>query len=591
MRIVRWRGAPYLLAALITAAVALWFLQPWGMAAGDVFSGGEDIVALQTNITEAAQTGPFGTNPHIAYPVGENLWSFPQSGMAILIGGWLLSGVLGIGSGATILWLMMLTLVATACATLFLFRAVIGDRQRVLAATLAAAVGLSPFFVYKIGHLNVATIFAVPLVLGLLLRARDRSVRWWVLAAVATAVAVAISPVWWGIVLLLVLATVGVGVLLQRSWQRVLAVAVTGAGVAVGVGVQVLLFRSARVPGASFGRGLWGANTFGGKFADLLLSSPLLDRLLSPSAWGRIARGASVELKPIGIVCALAFVALVLLLIKVTPAFVRLDNSDRDGSPRVDTTFLTVMSVVVVLFFVVGGLGNAQASVGALLGIASPARTFSRMSIIIAMLGLAWFLLYFNRWRERTRLSGRSGQVVTAVVVAAVIVVSIADLSAVPRPPTAASSAMAESGAIEFLRANTTPCPVAQLPQDGAPIPRPIGGKGPTTEARAEFNEQFYYRGYYPYLLATDYFWSIGSYHEGATTALNAIGTTLTQAGSEKLREAGFCAILYDKTLAARPGAKDLEGVLVAGMPTPDFVSPRYDVYLLENRPADATAR
>ncbi|MEI8082290.1 MAG: hypothetical protein WCI74_10650, partial [Actinomycetes bacterium] len=444
---------------------------------------------------------------------------------------------------------------------------------------------------YKVGHLNVATIFAVPLALGLLLRARDRSVRWWVVAAVVTAVAVAVSPLWWGIVLLFLLAVIGLGVLLQRSWQRVLAVVVVGSGVVVGVGFQFLLFRAARVPGASFGRSLWAANTFGGKFSDLLVSSPLFDKLLSTSAWERITKGTSVELKPVGIVCAAAFIVLVMVLIKATPAFIRLGSADSDTAPRVDTTLLAVMSVVVLLFFAVGSLGNLQAGVGAVFGVASPARTFSRMSIILAMLGLAWCLLYFNRWRESTRLSTRNSRIVTAVVGVVVVAISIADLSAVPRAPTAAPQAMAEYPAIEFLRANTTACPVAQLPQDGAPIPRRIGPKGSTTKARQEYNEQFYYRGYYPYLLATDYFWSIGSYYSGAKTALNAVGTTLTPAAADKLASAGFCAILYDKKLAARPGAKALEGSAIAGMPAPDFVSPRYDVFLLAKRPADATVR
>lgn len=557
--------------------IALVYLHPWTMGAQDIFAGGEDILYLQTNIVEAAQVGPFGTDPHLAYPTGDNLWSFPVLGIAILAGGWLLSGVLGLPSGAAALTMMALTLAATAGATLFLFRGLIKQRSRWLAAALATALALSPFFFSRIGHLNVATIFVIPLALGLLLRAQGRSRAWLTVSAVVVFVGVAISPLWWGIVLVLMLVTIGVGVLLQRSWQRVIAVLAVGFATCLGLGIQVLLFRAARVPGLEFGRGEWASTRWGGQLTDILVSSPLFNELYPKSLLKSLRMGASNEFAPIGLVCAAFFVILLLLLIKSMPQSVRFGSS----TGRVRTTLLIVISTVTLLFFFTGALGNAQSAAAVMLGTTSPARVFSRMSILAALLGMAWFLLYFTRWRTTTSLSRNAVLGVSTGVAAIAISMTMVDVYSLPRPLQTAQEKMDEYAAVSYLQDNTQPCPVAQLPQDGAPIPRIDANDQPGLSA-AEFNEKFSYRGLVPYLMADQYFWSIGSYNPSSKTPLTALGSTLTPTGVQQLKAAGFCAILFDKELAATNAAKHLEGSQLAGMPPPNFSSPRFDVYLVQ---------
>jgi len=570
------RFGPYALAMGLTAVVALLYLQPWNLGADQIFSGGEDILYLQANLVEAAQVGPFGTNPNLAYPAGDNLWSFPALGMAILTGGWLFVGVFGMPSAASALLLMTLTLVATSGSVLFLFRGLIGRRSAWLAAALAAALAISPFFLAKVGHLNVATIFVIPLALGILLRAEERTRIWLVAAAGAVFVGVAVSPLWWGLVLILLLSAIGVGVLLQRSWDRVIAVIALGVASSLGVGIQILLVTQATGSGEAVQRGPWASSRWSGQLTDLLVSSPVINDLYPKGLLKTLQEGASSEFKPLGLVGAAFFVVVLLLLLKSMPQFIR----EGSAAGTVKTTLLIVISTVTLLFFFTGGLGNAQSAVAALLGTSSPARVFSRIAILVAMLGMAWFLLYFTRWRSRTNASRPAVLGISAAVGVCAIAITGVDLQAVPAPAHTAASNFAEYEAVNFLRTNMQPCPVAQLPQDGTPTPRAVP-RDQKEYPKAEFDSLFYYRGYVPFLIAQDYQWSFGSFYKGSKTALTAVGPSLTPAAVPSLKEAGFCAVLYDKALAESRAANKLEGIKVEGMPAPDFSSERFDVYLL----------
>ncbi|MDZ4248864.1 MAG: hypothetical protein U0990_02110 [Candidatus Nanopelagicales bacterium] len=565
------RVAPYAATALATLGVALWFYQPWSMTGSDVFFGGEDIIALQANVAAAGQVGPFGADPHLAWPTGYDLWSFPQLGLGILTAAWVLTGPLGVGSGAAALIIMIGALVSTSVASLFFIRSVIGRRLPFLAAVLAAAIGLSPFFMGKVGHLNVAVFFLVPITLGAVIRLRGRGVRAACAAAAALAVASAVSPLWWVVVVCLVLGVVAVGTALRRSWSRLLGVGIVLAGVGAGFVFQTLLFWRARVDGAPLGRGVWGSNEWGGRLSDLTISSPFLNQFYPDEMYGSLVEGSSQEQKPLGLVAATAALAVALVLLKGMPRRVALPDG---GSIR--TGMLALVSTVVLLFFLAGGLGNAQAAFAVGLGGASPARVWSRMTIVLAVAGMAWCLVYFARWARDTRRGTGTVKVASLGIGIVVSVVMVLELTSTEPPRAIQSASLSEYPAVEFLRSRTEPCPIAQIPQDGAPVVRvPRGPKTPES--------LFYYRGYYSYLLAPEYFWSIGSWVPDKPTVMNSIGATLDADGMTRLRSAGACAVMYDKLLArvSRKKRLGLEGSKVSGLPQPDFTSDRYDVYLL----------
>ena len=574
--------SPYLLTLGLTFLIGAWLLQPWSMGAADVFSAGEDIVALQTSVTAVGQTGPFATNPHLAYPLGSNPWSCPQRGLAVLVSAWFLAGVLGLSSGAAALWIFIAALMATGVAVLYLARSFIGNQLPWLAATLSTAIAVSPFFLVKIGHLNIAVFYIVPLVLAVLMRGLKRDRNWRMWAAVGIFAATAIASLWWVLVVLLVLPALMVAIVLQRNWAALRWSLVLALAVGVGASVQMILFHSAAIPGAGLGRTAWGANMFGGKFTDLVLASPMLNSTLSTKKFDMLRFGASTEYKPVGIICAILVVALVLLVIKFLPRHV--DRSLPSRLVRTDTTLLGSLSVIAILFYLTGGLGNVQATLAVLLGSGSPARGFSRFIIIMAIVGMIWVLLYLCRFVPLW-LKDRRG-LLTFQGVASVVILCfvLLDLNALGAPATAPKETLPEFAPVSFLQSKTQPCPVAQLPQEGAPVPRAIMNTT-TDAARAEIEREIYYRGYYPYLIAPDYFWSIGSYVRGQrdSNAITSLGSTLTASGLASLKAAGFCAVMYDQQLAEVPKAEKLAGVRRASdLPAPDSRSYRYDLYLLK---------
>lgn len=582
----RWREwfsakSPYLLTIALTAVIGLWFLQPWSMGAGDVFSAGEDIVALQTTVTGVANAGPFGTDVHIAWPVGSNPWAFPQLGMAVLISAWIFAGLLGLSTGASALIVFFGAMIATGVSVLYLLRSFVRNELRWLAASLATAAAVSPFFLVKIGHLNIAVFYIVPLVLAIVIRGVNHSRRWRITAIAVVFVATAIASLWWVIVLLLLLPVVMIALVLQRNWRTLGWTFTVAIGLGFGAMVQYLLYRSARIPDADLDRSLWAANVYGGKFTDLILASPLFNTFLTNDQYDVLREGASVEYKPLGIICALMVVALVLLAIKLMPRYVKQPQPGTEPArPKpVDTTMLASLSIISILFFLTGGFGTVQAAAAILLGGQSPARGFSRFAIILAILGMAWVLLYLVR---DLNLRAKSNLALQAVAAIAILGIAAFDLSALPGPAKIPIQSLPEYPPIQYLQANTSPCPVAQLPQEGAPIPRAIE-ETKTDRARARLERDIYYRGYYAYLTAPEYFWSIGSYIPDRPSAITDLGTTFAAAGMESLKQAGFCAVLYDKRLAEVEKAAKLEGVTrAADLPAPGFSSERYDLYLLK---------
>ena len=555
------------------------------MGTGQVFSGGEDILAWQTSVTSAGTVGPFGTDPHLAFPTGMNPWSYPQLGIALLTAAWLLAGPFGIPSGMAALIIMIASLVATALATVYFLRSFVDDRLKWLTTTLAAALALSPFFAIKVGHINIALFFMVPLILGILVRGVKRERRWRIWAVGVIFIATAISPLWWVTVMLLFIPVIGVAALLQRKLRLLGWIVSVFTGIAAGTGVQLLLYHHVAIPGANLDRSVWSANLYGGRLTDTVLASPLINQIYPPGFFNLLRSGGSVEFKPVGLVCLAMMVILILLLIKLLPRYIAnpaTGSGATDGkAKRIDTNLLAIMSIVSILFYLSGGLGNAQATAAVMLGGQSPARAFSRFTIIMAMFGMAWLLLYLSRdfgTRIATRRPARITYIAAAIAVA---VVATVDLSALPHAAVAAENTLSEYPAIDFLRAHTKPCPVAQLPQEGAPVPRAI----PTAindREQAQIDEQLYYRGYYAYLIAPDYYWSIGSYVPAKPTAINQLGKTFDAAGLASLQKAGFCAVMYDKVLAASPRGGALEGAKrAADLPAAGFTSERYDMYLL----------
>ena len=96
------------------------------------------------------------------------------------------------------------------------------------------------------------------------------------------------------------------------------------------------------------------------------------------------------------------------------------------------------------------------------------------------------------------------------------------------------------AGAVGFLSAHVKPCPVAQLPNEQIP-----NGRVKLFTHR----QRLTYHALAPYVIAPEFFWSAGSYDPKHPTGLGQLGTTVGDADIARLKDWGYCAVLYDKAV------------------------------------------
>ena len=578
--------AGVVLATVLFSAI---LIKPW-IATDGIFTSGNDYWWIQSSAQVAAQSGPFAVDPHLGWSVGYSLWSVPQLGIWIGVMLWLLGGILGFSSAAAVLWVAVASAALNAAACLFFFRSALPTVRPALAGSFSIALGAAPAVLFMPAHLNVGAWFLVPFAFGLLFRLNRRlSTRRTITWLVALAVVMVIAPLWWVVVVLLLISAALVPALLLRQWRALAYRIVIVVAAAVAFGIQVLI--SSTVPNSSdvLSRSPWDSNAFGGHLVDFVLSSPLVDRYLPPMQL--LITGASKELKPIGLIAGLAAVFLVFVLLAGT-GLRRLFPSLRDD----DRDLMSQLSIIVLLFFVVGGLGNLQAAVGVLAGPGSPARAWSRLGLVVALMGCAWLLVALRRWAVAEELNkpdepdasqapNRRAATFGVWLLAAVVLVAwFVDSAATGTikfrimgdgPRVAAPSTFAEYDAVNFISRSRQPCPVLQLPVTNGLVPR--------TKKESEELSELYYRGYVPFLINPDYYWTYGSV---AVSDLEDISRTATQiAAGDSQAQARYCAVLFDKAVAPlrdRSG-QPLQGSDPSKLGTPAFTSERFDVYLLSD--------
>lgn len=561
---------------LVTSVFGLFVFQPWAVEPG-VLAGGGDGNWLLANYESVSQVGIFAHNPHLAWPNGYSVWSLPQLGYFQLLSAALLP-VLGVSSAlAVALYIQVLIMPACGLATLFLTRSVTRESASLFVVVASIAVGISPYLSTAtiIAHQNVSAFFAVPAILGIVIRSQGKPWRRWITASAVAAVIIALSSLWWIFVIVLLLSVVGVGLLLQRRWSAIANLAVIAVGVGIGTLTQLIPFRLAAIKGEPRTRGPWDSNFYGGHFTDLLTSSPAIREWVPRTS--SLMDGASREARFAGLIFVIAAACAILLVLKGPARRLTI------GGHRADTRTLAIAMVAALLMFVGGGIGNAQAGLAVLLGGASPARVWSRLLVILAVIGLVWVCAYVARWWSGSDRRAHLPRAVYAVAVVLLAVIGVYEPLRGSLPPNPTLQSLPEYGPVNFIASESSPCPVAQLPVDGTPIPRVLPADPVGVEA-------IYYRPFIPYLVNPSYYWSFGSWLPKGRTTLDKLPATLVGSDRETLAAAGFCAVLYDRDLAV--AAKKtlppvaLQGAEVSALGKPDYENERYSVFMLAPPPA-----
>lgn len=562
----------YPAAFLIPAVFFAVLLRPWSYPVDFFFPGGHDWVWQQAAVQMHGQVGVWGVTDHVAWPIGANPWRLPQMGALVGLFAWFTVGVLGIGSASAVLWALCLAAALNSVAVLYFLRAYSGPGTQILAVTASVATGASTFVVAS--QLNLAFLYAVPLAFAVIARWSAYSPRGRYIALAVAALGFAMSPMWWIVVLVLLLPLVVFTWLLRGDWQGSVPAITVLLATLVGFVFQLVLYVAAAAagPGADATRDRWGANTLGGRMVDLVAAIPLVERLF-PELHARLVEGAAMRMN--FSIAGLLLAVVALLALFALPA--RRWQSGRD------VTFLLAATLMTVLYWLAGGLGNAQAALAAVLDSSSPARAFARMPIVLGFLGAAWLIVLIAERKARQGLGVGRGTL--ALVVAVVLAVSwladTADLelrrASDPPPVIGAVSkdrTQQEAASVAFLRGATPPCPVAQIPNEAIPLLR----------AEYGFAEPAAFRGFVPYIMAPEFYWSAGSYWAERAEGLSALPQVFTDAEVPQLQDLGFCAVLYDKQLGqrAREFGTDIEGREVTWSLEPSFEDDFYAVYLID---------
>lgn len=624
------RSIRYLLIAVAATAIAAVIIRPWS-ASGGIFTAGGDFWWVQASAEAAGQAGPFGIDPHLAWPNGYSVWSVPQFGVFLAVCLWFLAGLVGLSSASTVLWAVAISAGLNSAACLYFFRSlsfrgprsskwtsadegieapigqadpgqvVSGESTRIgepLALAFAIALGASPAVLFMPGHLNVGAWFLVPLILGLIVRIdlwrSTGSPRRAIATVTCCGLVGLLSPMWWLVVALLLVSVMAIPPLIFRQWRSFGWRVALIAGLLAGFVVQLIL--TLRVPNANEAntRGPWDSNTFGGHLSDFLLASPLFDRLVPRMA--ELLGGASREFKPLGIIAGIAGLVAVLVVLLGT-AIARRTTLVRERQR--DT--VSQLTIVTLLFFLVGGLGNLQAAAAVVVGTASPARAWSRLGLVLALMGCLWLGVFIEAWlrrRHRWLAAGSTGQAsqkpvsndfLVLSVAALVFLVWFIDTSATrlitfttmgTATQTAPPQQFAEFGAIDYIVTNREPCPILQLPATDGLLVR--------TPAELKDLTRFYYRSYLPYLIAPTYFWSYGSVNADDLARVDDLAAQVQREGSAALAAADvpYCAVLFDREAAMNLDRKrrPLPGSDVTRLGAPGFSNDRFDVFLLPDK-------
>jgi len=552
----------YLVTSASATLVAAVFLEPWNGTDLSIFPRGVDELWQQAMFQVFGLAGPVGTTDHLAYPIGMSGWALPQMGLFAGLFAWLTVGVGDVPAAASVLWFQAVCAGLNAMAMLFAARSFPAGRRGLLPVAIAVTMGASWWTAFH--QLNLAFFAVLPVVLGVAVRAEVKGDRRIPIAAMGVVfLCTAISPMWWAVVLVMVLAAAAVAPLLRRNWLVLRMILQVWAAVLLSFIVQAALAAWHHGPGSDASREAWQSNWGGGHFVDLILGSPLVQEILPRDQL--LIPGASVE-AAWGIAPVLLSVIALLVLVRIPPVSVHARS----------TLFLASATVVSALFWLAGGLGNLQAAMAVLLGTVSPARAWYRVMLVLAIAGGMWLFAVLSRPSGPPKAERR----LLAVVGAILLVAGALDLIIAHRNYPAPIPATKYAAMVDSVRGKVPAgCAVAQLPNETVPNQR--------ASQPGIVWDDLTYRSYLPFALAPEFRWSGGSYVAGQTASDNPVTGVAQEAtvqDFDRLRDAGYCAVLFDKGVsqAALDNQAAIEGrTIEESVGQPVWQDDIYALYLL----------
>jgi len=467
------------LTAAVAAVVAI-MVRPWSGGWHVPITYGGDTLSVLAMVDGAGWTGTAVGPSSLGAPYGLSWTDFPLGPDRLHLVAFRLVRLFGVDGMTALNLTFLLGFFLVAWASYAVLRS-----QRIsalVAGTVSVVFTIVPYHFARIsdGHLFLAAYFAVPLGVLLALWASDGTLarplgRGRAAVLVGCVLVVGSSSAYYAAFAVVLVLALGVATALRRgSWRALVApglvaVAVLGVVVANTAGT-LLTARDAGVNLDAATRPASDSDAFGLRLAQLVLPTPD-HRIEALGALGQ--RAAEVD-RPgesgaqIGLLAVLGLVA-----IGATCAR-RLGRERAGDAGRQDALMarLGVLSLAAVLAATMGGAGLVVASLGV-----TQIRVWSRMSIVLAFLGLTGLAVVLDRVRDSALVRGRSlGPAILALVVVAVAIVDQTSPGSLAARDWNARLQQVDREVAEQLEAALpADADVFQLPYVGFPSGRPEG--------------------------------------------------------------------------------------------------------------------
>ena len=528
-----------------------------------VFSGND--FTYEIFITKLASEGNFfGISKNVGWPGGFAVWANPLFGF----GPYYLSYTLGtLFSSLSIYQIYFIVLSAgislNAVSAYWMVEKEFTNRFYPIITGLI--VGISPFGLMNIGHMPVAWMFYPILFIGVAFRLSRKQINY-KKALFILFISGIFSPLWWSVVVLFIslLITICYAIIWKVSKDNLKDWFFVSIGVAISIIPTLILIVLSRNYSGIGARYPWQSNVFGGRFTDAFLSSPYLN--IQFSLLEKFSEGVSPEAK----INSVGFVLGVCVLV----GLIYVLNNEKSKVLNLPEIFYK-LTIVFLLFFVSGGLGNFQAGLFVLFGQVSPARVWFRLIIILGILGFIIFLKYIASKNPSYKLLG--------FILFFSVFVSLIDLKYLDRIDYVSKDSLIESKPTYFLDSNTKNCPVLQVPVDTYPLMQDFLGDN---------GSKFNYNQMIPYTLSSNNKWSlVGTPGDKYWNNYKNLPTNINVSNIQLIQSAGFCAILFDKDFSKwqierKAGIDFKQGQwpgLSVDLPQINFENSRYQVYLIVN--------
>jgi hypothetical protein len=511
-------------------------------------------IAMQGNID--------GISEILGWPSGYALFSEPLLGTGPFYAAMLISKFLFIQNPFVVYILTVIAgMLVNTIAAYWMVSKEFGEKK--YSYLFAFIVGTTPFVLLRLEHMPILWLYFVPVILGVYFRL-ERNQIGFKKAILIVSLLGFWSPLFWLFVIIFLsfsLSTIYLIFYKYYSKQLKTWASIFGGSVIAFLLNYFLIYISRDYKGTT-SRFPWQSNVFGGKFADILVSSPFINskiNLLEKLSEGLSPEGTNSF---VGIVLGTGVILTLLFSISaIQPKKLNLPLG------------FTGILVILWLFFITGGLGNLQAALLLILDQTTPLRAWFRIIFVLGILGFYVLLRLIETLPIQNHLKN--------VALILIALVSIIDGRYLKYIEFTEKKDVIEYSAVRFLDDETKNCPVLQVPVDTFPLMQDfIFSNG----------DKFSYNQTIPYLLSDNNQWSLFAI-PGNEFFQNYkdISSEIDIAEAEALATKGYCAILFDKdfsqwqidrqvgldfTIGKWPGLKMNLGL-------PDFDNGRYQVYLL----------